>query len=32
MLAQIKGIKIAYPSNAADFKGLFKAAFTILIL
>ena len=27
MLAQIKGIKIAYPSNAADFKGLFKAAF-----
>ena len=27
MLAQIKGIKIAYPSNAADFKGLFKASF-----
>lgn len=27
MLAQIKGIKIAYPSNATDFKGLFKAAF-----
>lgn len=26
-LATIKGIKIAYPSNAADFKGLFKAAF-----
>lgn len=26
-LANIKGIKIAYPSNAADFKGLFKAAF-----
>ena len=24
MLAQIKGIKIVYPSNAADFKGLFK--------
>lgn len=27
ILANIKGIKIAYPSNAADFKGLFKAAF-----
>ena len=27
MLANIKGIKIAYPSNAADFKGLFKAAY-----
>ncbi|WP_027377325.1 alpha-ketoacid dehydrogenase subunit alpha/beta [Kaistella palustris] len=27
MLANIKGIKIAYPSNAADFKGLLKAAF-----
>lgn len=27
MLAQIKGIKIAYPSNAADFKGLLKAAY-----
>ncbi|NAW50891.1 tungsten formylmethanofuran dehydrogenase [Elizabethkingia argentiflava] len=27
LLASIKGIKIAYPSNAADFKGLFKAAF-----
>ena len=24
MLAQIKGIKIAYPSNAADFKGCLK--------
>ncbi len=27
VLANIKGIKIAYPSNAADFKGLLKAAF-----
>ena len=27
ILANIKGIKIAYPSNAADFKGLLKAAF-----
>ncbi len=26
-LATIKGIKIAYPSNAADIKGLLKAAF-----
>lgn len=26
-LATIKGIKIAYPSNAADIKGLMKAAF-----
>ena len=26
-LATIKGIKIAYPSNAADLKGLMKAAF-----
>lgn len=27
ILANIKGIKIAYPSNAADFKGLLKAAY-----
>jgi 2-oxoisovalerate dehydrogenase E1 component len=27
MLCNIKGIKIAYPSNAADFKGLLKAAY-----
>jgi 2-oxoisovalerate dehydrogenase E1 component len=27
MLLSIKGIKIAYPSNAADMKGLLKAAF-----
>lgn len=27
MLATIKGIKIAYPSNAADMKGLLKAAY-----
>lgn len=27
ILANIKGIKIAYPSNAADFKGLLKSAF-----
>ncbi|HEY2722607.1 MAG TPA: thiamine pyrophosphate-dependent enzyme, partial [Chitinophagaceae bacterium] len=27
MLLSIKGIKIAYPSNAADIKGLMKAAF-----
>lgn len=27
ILATIKGIKIAYPSNAADFKGLLKAAY-----
>ncbi len=27
ILANIKGIKIAFPSNAADFKGLFKAAY-----
>lgn len=27
LLCNIKGIKIAYPSNAADFKGLLKAAF-----
>ena len=27
VLAQIKGIKIAYPSNGADLKGLIKAAF-----
>lgn len=26
-LCTIKGIKIAYPSNAADFKGLLKAAY-----
>ncbi|MES2702119.1 MAG: thiamine pyrophosphate-dependent enzyme [Bacteroidota bacterium] len=26
-LATVKGIKIAYPSNAADIKGLIKAAF-----
>jgi 2-oxoisovalerate dehydrogenase E1 component len=26
-LATVKGIKIAYPSNAADLKGLIKAAF-----
>jgi 2-oxoisovalerate dehydrogenase E1 component len=26
-LATVKGIKIAYPSNAADLKGLMKAAF-----
>ncbi len=26
MIANIKGIKIAYPSNAADLKGLIKAA------
>ena len=26
-LTTIKGIKIAYPSNAADFKGLLKAAY-----
>lgn len=26
-LLQIKGIKVVYPSNAADMKGLFKAAF-----
>ncbi len=26
-LATVKGIKIAYPSNAADIKGLMKAAF-----
>jgi len=26
-LATVKGIKIAYPSNAADMKGLMKAAF-----
>ena len=26
-LMQIKGIKVVYPSNAADMKGLFKAAF-----
>lgn len=26
-LTAIKGIKIAYPSNAADFKGLLKAAY-----
>ncbi|MDQ0475823.1 thiamine pyrophosphate-dependent enzyme [Chryseobacterium sp. MDT2-18] len=27
ILCNIKGIKVAYPSNAADFKGLLKAAF-----
>ena len=27
VLAQIKGIKIAYPSNGADLKGLIKAAY-----
>ena len=27
VLAQIKGIKIAYPSNGADLKGLMKAAY-----
>lgn len=27
ILANIKGIKIAFPSNAADFKGLLKAAY-----
>lgn len=27
ILSNIKGIKIAYPSNAADFKGLLKSAF-----
>src|SRR5690606_2077704 len=27
ILANLKGIKIAYPSNAADFKGLLKAAY-----
>jgi 2-oxoisovalerate dehydrogenase E1 component len=27
VLMQIKGIKVVYPSNAADMKGLFKAAF-----
>lgn len=27
ILASIKGIKVAYPSNAADFKGLLKAAY-----
>ena len=27
LLCNIKGIKVCYPSNAADFKGLFKAAF-----
>lgn len=27
ILVNIKGIKVAYPSNAADFKGLLKAAF-----
>lgn len=27
MLCNVKGIKVAYPSNAADFKGLLKASF-----
>ncbi len=27
MLCNIKGIKVVYPSNAADYKGLMKAAF-----
>ncbi len=27
ILASVKGIKVAYPSNAADFKGLLKAAY-----
>ncbi|MDW8158900.1 MAG: thiamine pyrophosphate-dependent enzyme [Bacteroidia bacterium] len=27
ILANIRGIKVVYPSNAADMKGLFKAAF-----
>lgn len=27
IIANIKGIKVAYPSNAADFKGLLKAAY-----
>ena len=27
VLLQIKGIKVVYPSNAADMKGLIKAAF-----
>ncbi|MDT1107466.1 alpha-ketoacid dehydrogenase subunit beta, partial [Pseudomonas aeruginosa] len=26
-LLTVKGIKVAYPSNAADMKGLLKAAF-----
>ncbi len=26
-LLNIRGVKVVYPSNAADFKGLFKAAF-----
>ncbi len=27
IVTNIRGLKIAYPSNAADFKGLFKAAY-----
>lgn len=27
IISNIKGIKVAYPSNAADFKGLLKAAY-----
>ena len=27
VLLNIRGVKVVYPSNAADFKGLFKAAF-----
>ncbi|TVR81677.1 MAG: tungsten formylmethanofuran dehydrogenase [Chitinophagaceae bacterium] len=27
VIAQIKGVKVVYPSNAADMKGLMKAAF-----
>ena len=27
ILANVKGIKVAYPSNAADFKGIIKAAY-----
>ncbi|SDE34238.1 alpha-ketoacid dehydrogenase subunit alpha/beta [Riemerella columbipharyngis] len=27
LLCNVKGIKVAYPSNAADFKGLLKAAY-----
>ena len=27
VLLQIRGVKVVYPSNAADLKGLFKAAF-----
>jgi 2-oxoisovalerate dehydrogenase E1 component len=27
VVLQLKGVKVAYPSNAADMKGLLKAAF-----